>query len=234
MKISYDLHLHSCVSPCGDMEMTPNNIVNMAALIGLDVIAVSDHNTAANLPAVFAVAQEVGILVIPAIEVCTAEEVHVLCLFEELSGCIAFGEYLYEHLPAIQNQPEIFGEQVILDQEDDPIGQLDKLLINAVSLSIDDLLAVLPQYKGHAIPAHVDKQSYSIIANLGFIPPDYNFACVEVKHPPFDTGITANIITNSDAHQLLDISQGEQTLEVDEKSVRGVLQALGFKTSENG
>lgn len=100
MKYSYDLHIHSCLSPCGDMDMTPNNIVNMASLLGLDLIAVSDHNTALNLPAVFSVAKQVGLTVIPAIEANTAEEVHVLCLFPELEDALSCSDEFYQHLPA--------------------------------------------------------------------------------------------------------------------------------------
>ena len=99
MKLSYDLHLHSCLSPCGDRDMTPNNIVNMASLLGLDVIAVSDHNTARNLPAVFAVAERVGLLVIPAMELCSAEEIHMLCLFPALQNALSCSEAVYPYLP---------------------------------------------------------------------------------------------------------------------------------------
>lgn len=233
MTVYYDLHLHSCLSPCGDMDMTPNNLVNMAALQELDVIALSDHNTAGNLPAVRAVAEEVGILLIPAIEVCTNEEVHMLCLFETFEGCMAFSDLLYDLLPPIENQPEVFGEQVLMNAQDEPVGTLSKLLITAVNLSIDELLDRLPAYGGHAIPAHVDRSSYSIVSSLGFIPPDYEFKCVEVRHPPYDTKTDAFVITNSDAHYLENISGREHALEVHDKSIRGVLQALHLLGEEN-
>ena len=110
MKYSYDLHIHSCLSPCGDMDMTPNNIVNMASLLGLDLIAVSDHNSALNLPAVFTAAKGTELTVIPAIEANSAEEVHVLCLFETLEDALACSEEFYEHLPPVINRPYIFGE----------------------------------------------------------------------------------------------------------------------------
>lgn len=226
MKLFYDLHLHSCLSPCGDMDMTPNNLVNMAVLQELDVIALSDHNTAGNLPAVRIVAEQAGLLLIPGIEVCTNEEVHMLCLFETFEGCIAFSDRLYELLPPIENEPDIFGPQVLMNEEDEAVGTLSKLLINAANLSIDELLAFLPEYGGHAIPAHIDRNSYSIISNLGFIPPEYGFRCVEVRHPPFDPQIDAMIITDSDAHYLENIAGREHSIEVEEKSIRGVLKAL--------
>lgn len=226
MKLYYDLHLHSCLSPCGDMDMTPNNIVNMALLKELDVIALSDHNTAKNVRSVCEVAEGTGLLVIPAIEVCTSEEVHMLCLFDSLEGCEAFGEYLYTVLPDIPNEPEIFGRQCIMNALDEEIGTLEKLLLNAVDLSIDRLLELMPLYGGMAIPAHVDRSSYSIISNLGFLPPEYGFSCIEVKHPPFECGFEGNIITDSDAHYLEDIAEPEHFLEADEKSISGIISIL--------
>lgn len=226
MKLYYDLHIHSCLSPCGDPDMTPNNLVNMAFLKELDVIALSDHNTARNLPAVRKIAEQVDILLIPGIEVCTNEEVHILCLFEDFDACMEFGELLYKYLPPISNKPEIFGEQLILDHTDQIIGNLDKLLINAANLSIDQLLSILPKYRGMAIPAHVDRSSYSMISNLGFIPEEYHFSCIEVKNPPFSCRFSGGVITNSDAHYLEHISEREHWIEVEEKSISGVLNAL--------
>lgn len=226
MRAYYDLHIHSCLSPCGDADMTPNNIVGMAKLKGLDVIAVSDHNSALNLPAVMAVAEANDLLVIPAIEANTAEEVHVLCLFESLEGALGFSDLLYEHLPPILNDPAVFGAQQIMDTQDRVIGTVDKLLINAADLSIDDLLREIVPFGGVCIPAHVDKNAYSITAALGYIPPEYGFSCIEVKSPPFDTDFAGHVITDSDAHYLEHIAERERFLEVDALSVRGVLDAL--------
>lgn len=226
MKLYYDLHMHSCLSPCGDRDMTPNNIVNMSLLKELDVIALSDHNSAKNIQAVRKVAEGTGLLVIPAIEVCTMEEVHILCLFYSFEQCEAFGKYLYDLLPPVMNQPDIFGEQWVMNEQDEVVGSVDKLLINAASLSIDRLLSVLPEYGGFAIPAHVDKSSYSIIANLGFLPPEYGFPCIEVKNPPFSGDFSGRIITNSDAHYLEHIAERERFLEVPEKTIRAVIDTL--------
>lgn len=226
MKLYYDLHMHSCLSPCGDRDMTPNNIVNMSLLKELDVIALSDHNSAKNIQAVRKVAEGTGLLVIPAIEVCTMEEVHILCLFYSFEQCEAFGKYLYDLLPPVMNQPDIFGEQWVMNEQDEVVGSVDKLLINAASLSIDRLLSVLPEYGGFAIPAHVDKSSYSIIANLGFLPPEYSFPCIEVKNPPFSGDFSGRIITDSDAHYLEHIAERERFLEVPEKTIRAVIDTL--------
>ena len=230
MRLSYDLHIHSCLSPCGDMDMTPNNIVNMAALSGLDMIAVSDHNSALNLPAVFAAAEEVGITVVPAIEANTAEEVHVLCLFETLKDALACSDEFYEHLPPVSNRPEIFGEQAILDAEDKRIGSVEKLLINAMDVGIDGMLAIVKKHGGLAIPAHVDKSSYSIISNLGYIPPEYGFSCVEIKEPE-KSAVTfeGHTITDSDAHYLEDIAEPVRFLDLPEKSAGALLRYLREK-----
>ena len=123
MKLSYDLHIHSCLSPCGDNDMTPNNIVNMAILNGLVVIALTDHNSCKNCPAFLEAAQRSGILAIPGMELCTSEEIHVVCLFPELRQAMAFDREVYQYVPPIQNDPRIFGEQLILDGEDRQIGQ---------------------------------------------------------------------------------------------------------------
>ena len=226
MKYSYDLHIHSCLSPCGDMDMTPNNIVNMASLLGLDLIAVSDHNSALNLPAVFAAAKGTGLTIVPAIEANSAEEVHVLCLFETLEDALACSEEFYGHLPPVINRPDIFGEQVIMDQNDKPVGTVDKLLINALDLGLDGLLETVKRHRGLAVPAHVDKTSYSILANLGYIPPEYGFTCIEVKNPEASVEFSGQRITDSDAHYLEDIAEPVRFLDLYEKSARAVLERL--------
>lgn len=226
MKISYDLHMHSCLSPCGSDDMTPNNIVNMASLLGLDAIAVSDHNTARNLPAVCELARGCGLLVVPAIEACTSEEVHVLCLFETLEGALAFGEEIYRYLPPIENQPDIFGNQLVMDENDEIVGSEPLLLINALSLGIERLIPLAREYGGEAVPAHVNKPANSIIANLGFIPPEYGFTCIEVNPPDESVLFTGRRISDSDAHYLEHIHEPEFFMEVTEKTAQGVLEYI--------
>ena len=226
MKLSYDLHLHSCLSPCGDRDMTPNNIVNMASLLGLDVIAVSDHNTARNLPAVFAVAERVGLLVIPAMELCSAEEIHMLCLFPALQNALSCSEAVYPYLPKIRNKPEIFGEQLVLDENDSVIGEEPYLLINALSLPLDELIHVVKRHDGLAIPAHADKNAYSITASLGMIPPEYGFPCIEQKNPDAVLDFSGGRIFNSDAHYLEHINEPLHFLESKDKSISSILHTL--------
>jgi PHP family Zn ribbon phosphoesterase len=232
MMLFYDLHIHSALSGCGDELMTPNNIANMALLKGLDVIALSDHNCAKNLPAIRKTCDNNGILLIPAIEVCTSEEVHFLCLFRSFEKVVEFGEVIYDLLPNIKNNPEIFGFQNILNENDEIIGEVEKVLSNAVNISIDKLLKILPDYDGVAIPAHVDKSANSIISSLGWIPNEYNFTCIECKNLENSDKIKStqnynkNIISNSDAHYLEDILEPIHSIEVAEKTISGVIDAL--------
>jgi PHP family Zn ribbon phosphoesterase len=223
MKLSYDLHMHSCLSPCGDGDMTPNNIVNMALLLGLDAIALSDHNSCKNLPAVSRLAEESGLLVLPAMEACTSEEVHVLCYFPTLESALAFDEELYTALPDFPNQPDIFGEQLILNERDEIIGSEPKLLINALTWDIEKLIHKTGQYGGIALPAHVNKRANSILANLGFIPEEYGFACIEVNPPDETVDFSGRRISDSDAHYLEQIHEPEFFLDLPEKSIAAFL-----------
>lgn len=233
-ELYYDLHIHSCLSPCGDDDMTPANIAGMAAIKGLDVIAVTDHNSCKNCPAVLAAAREYGILAIPGMEINTSEEVHAVCLFEELKAAMEFDEYVYEKLIPFPNKEEIFGKQQIYNDQDQVCGTVPNLLINAADISFEGLWELVRGYGGVMFPAHVDKTANSLIANLGFIPPDSLFRTAEVKDLTRLHGLKKSnpylekcrIISNSDAHYLEHIHEPELTLEVKEKSIKGVLAVL--------
>lgn len=217
--------------------MTPANIVGMAVLKGLEVIALTDHNSAKNCPAFMKMAEEYGILAIPGMELTTEEEVHVVCLFPELSAALDFDEYVYSHLQAIKNQPDIFGKQQLYNERDECTGTVENLLINATTIGFDDVYGLVTERGGIMIPAHIDKSSYSLIANLGFIPPDARFTCAEVKdlkklhelrnaHPYLHN---CRIITNSDAHYLEHINEAEHELYTEARTQQAVLQALSKK-----
>lgn len=225
--LRYDFHIHSCLSPCGEEEMTPNNIIGMAQILELDAIAVADHNTAKNLPAVMALGAEAGVLVVPAIEISTAEEVHVLSLFPSLEAALEMDELLYDALPPVKNRPDIFGRQLWMDKDDELLGETDKLLINATSLSIEQVFKEVRARGGLPIPAHIDKNAYSVLSNLGFIPPELEAKTVEVAHPPFAGAAGLKVISDSDAHALEVLAQHEaHTLEVADAAVSSVLEAL--------
>ena len=222
MKYYYDFHLHSCLSPCGDADMTPNNIVNMAKLSGLDAIAVTDHNACGNCAAAMAVGERVGLLVLPGMELNTVEEVHVVCLFEQLAGALQFEQLVKNNLPYIENRVDIFGEQLILNENDEVVGSEPSLLTVATNISVMDIARIAREFGGAAFPAHIDKESYSVISALGFLTPEMNFPTVEIsRHGNYERLLAtqpclkdAIILHNSDAHYLQDISQQEHFLDL--------------------
>lgn len=233
-ELAYDLHIHSCLSPCGDDDMTPANIAGMAALKGLDAVALTDHNSCKNCPAFLAAAKEYGIIGIPGMELTTSEEVHAVCLFLELYQAMEFDRFVYSRLIKVKNRPEIFGKQQIYDENDSVYGEESCLLINAVNLSFEGLWEKAASYGGVMFPAHIDKNSNSLIANLGFIPPDSSFQTVELKdmkklhslkreHPYLEH---CRIISNSDAHYLEHINERGFTLPAAERSAKAVVDTL--------
>lgn len=233
-ELTYDLHIHSCLSPCGDDDMTPANIAGMAALKGLDVVALTDHNSCKNCPAFLAEAEKYGLLAIPGMEINTSEEVHAVCLFPGLSAAMDFDAYVYGHLMKFPNKKEIFGKQEIYNEKDEVCGEEENLLIHATDISFDELWELVKSYEGVMFPAHVDKGSNSLLANLGFIPPDSRFQTAEISDlKKLHTLVKENsylahcrILNNSDAHTLECIKEPALTIPVREKSVRAVLEAL--------
>ena len=230
----YDLHIHSALSPCGDADMTPNNIVNMALVAGVQLLALTDHNSCKNCPAVLQLAGQAGIAAIPGMELCTREEIHVVCLFGSLAAAMEFDEYLYHFLPDIPNRPEIFGQQQIFDANDRCIGIEPRLLLSATTLSIDQLPALMQRFGGVCFPAHVDKASYSMLASFGFIPADTPFRAVEVFEPdrfhPPEVILPGRLrrVSNSDAHYLWQIGSRQQLLSAPRPDFAAVCQLLGY------
>ena len=167
MKLYYDLHLHSCLSPCGDNDMTPYNLVHMAALQGMQMIALTDHNSCLNCPAAMEVGMQTGLLVIPGMELCTAEEAHVVCLFPALEPAMFFSEFIKTHIPPVQNRTEIFGEQRVMNAEDGILGMESTLLTTASEIRVDRVAPLVREYGGVCFPAHLDRPSYSVISSLG-------------------------------------------------------------------
>ncbi len=209
----YDLHIHSCLSPCASDDMTLSNIAGMASIKGLSLISLTDHNSGHNLKAMEKAASEFGLIFIPGIEVTTVEEVHVLTYFKNTHAAVEFGEMLYDSLPDISNRPDIFGRQNIMDENDEAAGELDKLLLQATPFSINELATLAFKAGGCAVPAHINRDSFSVLANLGFMPPGL-FRTAEVATglpcPALDPSIY--IFHSSDAHNLGDISEPAYTL----------------------
>ena len=209
----YDLHIHSCLSPCASDDMTPANIAGMAHIKGLSLIALTDHNSGANLPAMAEAAAEYGLIFVPGMEVTTGEEVHVLTYFADADTAVVFGEKLYASLPDIENRPEIFGNQLIMDAGDTVKGTLSKLLLQAVPYPLDDVVRMAKELGGCAVPAHINRDSFSLFANLGFIPSGL-FQCIEVSKslPCPKLADEYRVLHSSDAHNLGDVSEPLETL----------------------
>ncbi|MBP5250360.1 MAG: PHP domain-containing protein [Lachnospiraceae bacterium] len=234
IQASYDLHLHSCLSPCGDDASTPAAIAGYAALNGLQVIALTDHNSCKNCGAFLKACDFYGIVGIPGMELTTSEEVHVVCLFSALSDAMRFDGYVYEHLLDIKNDEKIFGKQQIMNEEDEELGRVEKLLISATDIDFDDVFDLVTSFNGIMIPAHLDKKTTSLISQLGFVPPDSKFKTAELKNManlhnlrktnPYLDG--CRIITSSDAHYLKDINMPVNTILVEELTPAGVIAAL--------
>ena len=213
-KIKADLHIHSCLSPCSDWDMSPKKIVQKSLEQQLDLIAICDHNTAENVAAIMREGSRQGIAVLPGMEICSREEVHMVTLFKSVDDAIKMQQYIYKHLGG-KNQPEVFGHQVIADELDQVVGENTRLLIGATQLSLKHIVAKVHYLGGICISSHVDRPSYSLIGQLGFIPEDLHIDAVEVSfRVPLEKARTEvpgiddyPCVTSSDAHFLHDIGK---------------------------
>lgn len=239
MKVYGDLHIHSALSPCSDEDMTPNNIVNMAQLKGLDFIAVTDHNSMKNVEVISKIADAAGILVVPGMEIESREEVHLLCLFKELEMAIQFDSIIYEKLPNIKNNINVFGNQSIFDEKDNVIAFEEKLLLNAVDIGIDQVYDIVRSMGGVVIPSHIDRQSNSIVSNLGTIPENLCFKYLELSGNCSENSLEKlkktisnfdryQILKSSDAHNLGMILEKSFFLEVSNLSLNAIIKTLSL------
>ena len=209
-----DLHIHSCLSPCSDWDMSPKKIVAKSLEQRLDIIAICDHNTAENARVAFREGVRQGVTVLPGMEVCSKEEVHLVTLFKKMEDILKMQEFVYAHLPG-ENQPDVFGHQVVADEHDHVLGENPRLLIGATQLSLREIAKKVHHLGGICISSHVDRPSYGLIGQLGFIPEDLHLDAVEVSYRvALDKALTeiAGIenypcITSSDAHFLHDIGK---------------------------
>ena len=231
-ELYYDFHVHSCLSPCADADMTPQNIAQMMALAGYEVIAVADHNSTRNCKGVLEAAAGVGILAVPAMELCTREEVHILCLLPDLAAADLFTDYVYTKLPDTKNRADIFGRQIHMDGQDQILGEEEKLLISATDIGIYEVYDLVKSHGGTAIPAHVDRQSFSILSNLGFYDPGMPFPAIELT-ADCDSELfkqTHNIeqphMKNADAHALDQIPDPKRKIRVHAPTVQEVIRAI--------
>ncbi len=176
-----DLHVHTVLSPCAEVEMIPPLIVESALDNGIRLIAITDHNSSANTLAVQKAAMDTPLVVLPGVELQTREEVHTLCLFDHYSQVLQFQKIIDASLPNIQNQPEHFGEQFIVDEAGDFISREDRLLLSSTELTLKEAWLFVTKIGGLFIPAHVNRKAFGLIENLGFVPTDIIVDAVEIS-----------------------------------------------------
>lgn len=228
-KYNYDLHIHSCLSPCGDNDMTPANIAGMAAVKGLQIAALTDHNSTKNCPAFFKACKAYGIIPVGGMELTVAEDIHLLCLFRTLEASTAFGEAVEGYKIPVKNKPEIFGRQLVMDEEDNILFEEENLLLNATALSLDEGTKLCREMGGVCWPAHIDRQSNGAVAILGAFPDWLGYTAFEVsnsgsreaemqKNPCLEK---LTCVQSSDAHYLWDISEAGNTVMLDDEPYSG-------------
>ena len=210
MSLLADLHNHYCLSPCGSLELSPLMLADTAAQRGINVLALTDHNSSLNCPAFAKLCPPRGILPLFGMEATTNEEIHILCLFSNLEASLAFSEYAYSILMPFPNDPAKGGDQVYVDEENNIEGEVEYYLIGPLDISIDHIGAKVSEYSGIVIPAHLDKQAFSMTSQLGVVVPGPWAALECIRIPPLcglpaaDTKLLDTLgyplITSSDAH----------------------------------
>lgn len=234
MNLKYDFHLHSCLSPCGDNDMTPYNLVNMATLMGYDIIALTDHNSCLNCPAAIKAGEEAGITVVPGMELCTSEEIHTVCLFPTLEKALEFSEYVKTTMPPVMNDESIFGNQYIMDHTDKILGKEEILLTTASGISIDDVVNEVSRFDGAVFPAHLDRASYSVLSVLGFMYPEMNFTAAGFTHKAYIPQYEEKHellkgmkhFRNSDAHYLENMVEASVEIDLPECTPQAVVSYI--------
>lgn len=214
--------------------MTPYNLVNMAKILGLDIIALTDHNSAQNCRAAMTVGESVELTVVPGMELCTSEEVHIVCLFDDVNNAEAFSDYVLSTVPSVKNRPEIFGDQLMMNDGDGIVGTQELLLTTASGISIENAVETVGQYGGVCYPAHIDRSSYSVISNLGMITDEMNFAAVEMTENADQNEYRAKypiikdmpVFVSSDAHYLENMREAKHTIDVAENSAKAVVEYI--------
>ncbi|MFP4013777.1 MAG: PHP domain-containing protein [Chitinispirillaceae bacterium] len=227
-----DLHIHSCLSPCASLDMSPRAIAQTAVEKGLNCIALTDHNSAGNCAVMQTLCSEKGILFFPGIEVSTSEEAHILCLFETVKAAEHLGEFVYRSLPDVDNEPEKLGDQVLVNETDEIEGFVQKYLGLASMITIDQLRSKVRELGGLLIPAHIDRPSFSVISQLGFLSGD--FSAVEISRAGVRRGIDLTLagpypaVTASDSHYLHEIGSVSVGFELRE----GTFEEYCFRLSQ--
>lgn len=231
-----DLHIHTVLSPCGDLEMSPAHILQTAQAKGLDIIGITDHNSTRQAMLIREYSRGSGIFVLAGAEVTTQEEVHCLAYFATLPQLEEFQAYLDAHLPPIRNKPEKFGYQVVADLDENIVYEEPTLLISALDQTIEAVQQKVKQLQGIFIPAHIDKSRFSILSQLGFLPANLEFDALEISpHIAYKKFLNLHpelsvypFIQSSDAHYPADIGKAYTLLEIEELSFEAIRQSLSY------
>jgi PHP family Zn ribbon phosphoesterase len=228
-----DLHIHTCLSPCADLDMSPRAIVEKSIEKGLDIIAVCDHNAAENVGATMRKGAAHGLQVLPGMEINSREEAHILALFKTADQALNMQEIIYRKLKGT-NRPELFGDQVIANEFDEVEGFNDHLLIGAVDMELKEIIQAIHNIGGLSIASHVDRPSFSVLSQLGFIPSDLGLDALEIANPekpleiPYMPDKTEKlpILKSSDAHFLSDVGRKFTNFLLEEASLEEIRMAL--------
>lgn len=229
-----DLHIHTVLSPCGSLEMSPRNIVQEALKKNLDIIGITDHNSTRQCQMVNQEAQKAGLTVYTGVEVTTKEEVHCLAFFETFDILNAFQQYIDQHMPDIMNDTDLFGYQIVVDESENIVYEEPKLLISAISQGIDQVEAEVHRLEGIFIPAHVNRPRFGLVGQLGFVPPDLKADAFELsKHISTEAFLEKfsylkgrTFVRNSDAHQPELIGESFTTLKMESTAFSEFRQAI--------
>ena len=225
-KVRADLHVHTCLSPCADDEMEAVAIVEQAKKVGLDMIGICDHNSGENVGAMMKAGVREGLAVIPGVEVTSREEVHILGLFKTEQDLMRLQDIIYENLPG-ESDEDAFGPQLIIDEYGNVVGKNSKLLIGATTLRLEQIVDAIHRLAGLAIASHIDRQRFSLVGQLGFIPKDLKLDAVEVSNPSsIEQEYDYPVVTSSDAHFLQDIGRNSTCFMIEEMSLGEIGQAL--------
>ncbi len=232
-----DLHIHTCLSPCGDLDMTPTKIVRQALKKNLAIIAVTDHNSAENTSAVIAAARDTDLFVVPGIEVTTSEEAHIVALFDKVESALSMQALIYDSLQAGENDENVFGTQVVANEFDEVENINNRLLIGATGISAARIVKEIHNRQGLAIAAHIDRESYSLVGQLGFIPQDLDLDAIEISRHMTLSDARARFkeyegfpfITSSDAHFPDDIGACSTSFQVARPDMEEVKMALACR-----
>ena len=233
-----DLHIHTCLSPCAELDMSPLGVVNEAVEKGIDIIAVTDHNSAENILAAQNAAQDKELTVLAGMEIASSEEAHILALFNKVETAVALQDIVYANMLPIENDEKMYGEQIIANEHDEVLGFNKRLLIGATMLPAQDIVDTIHSLGGLAIASHIDKDAFSIISQLGFITEDMGFDALEMS-PNMDRN-TAEITfemynsytwtSSSDAHHAEDIGKRTVSFFMEEPTIEEM--ALAFQNQD--